>query len=80
AGADLLSGKRATSFPGWLDGAAGVDYREDPVVVDGRMVTSRGPGTAMDFTLRLVELLTGREQAREVEERLQRPEGHSVYR
>ncbi|MGD8710992.1 MAG: DJ-1/PfpI family protein, partial [Ectothiorhodospiraceae bacterium] len=29
AGAGLLAGKRATSFPGWLDEAEDVDYRED---------------------------------------------------
>jgi 4-methyl-5(b-hydroxyethyl)-thiazole monophosphate biosynthesis len=44
-----------------------------PVVSDGRLVTSRGPGTAMDFALALVELLEGRRARLEVEGRLQRP-------
>lgn len=79
AAGGLLAGRRATSFPGWLDEATDVSYREDPVVVDGRIVTSRGPGTAMDFALRLIELVCGREQAAEVEERLQRPGGQRLY-
>ncbi|HKJ94591.1 MAG TPA: DJ-1 family glyoxalase III, partial [Gammaproteobacteria bacterium] len=63
ADAGVLQGHRATSFPGWLDGVPDIDYAEDSVVVDGRVATSRGPGTAMDFGLQLVELLMGREVA-----------------
>lgn len=75
ASAGLLEGRRATSFPGWLDGraVAGLRYEEAPVVTDGKVVTSRGPGTAMDFALTLVELLAGRARRDEVEGALQRP-------
>ncbi|MBA1148951.1 DJ-1/PfpI family protein [Ectothiorhodospiraceae bacterium WFHF3C12] len=79
ANAGLLEGRRATSFPGFLDPFAGVDYSEDAVVTDGRTVTSRGPGTAMDFALRLIEILDGADKAREVEERLQRPPGQRLF-
>ncbi|KAJ2722273.1 hypothetical protein GGI07_003419 [Coemansia sp. Benny D115] len=41
-------------------------YKEDRVVVDGHLVTSRGPGTAFEFGLRLVSLLAGDDKAREV--------------
>ena len=34
-------------------------YQENAVVVDGPLITSRGPGTAMDFDLTLVEFLLG---------------------
>ncbi|MFA5081414.1 MAG: DJ-1 family glyoxalase III [Hydrogenophilaceae bacterium] len=59
AQAGLLDGKRATSYPGFVDRLPipGVRYLSDPVVVDGKVVTSRGPGTAMDFALALIELL-----------------------
>lgn len=69
AQAGLLRGKAATSYPGFLDQnpAEGMAYRTDAVVVDGRVVTSRGPGTAMDFALKLVELLAGEDKGREVE-------------
>lgn len=75
AEAGLLVGRRATAFPGSLDGVEvpGLDYREEPVVVDGRITTSRGPGTAMDFALTLVERLAGREACERVAGALQRP-------
>jgi protein deglycase len=74
ARAGLLDGKRATSYPGALDIAAvpGLDYREQAVITDDRVVTSRGPGTAMDFALELIELLAGRAQRDSVEAGLQR--------
>jgi len=75
ARAGLLDGRRATSFPGALDGAGvpGLDYREQPVVTDGRVITSRGPGTAMDCSLELIERLSGKQKRDEVEAGLQRP-------
>ncbi len=73
AGAGLLGGKRVTSFPGALEGVGGIEYAEDPVVEDGRVITSRGPGTAMDFALALIERLAGAETRAEVESRLMRP-------
>jgi 4-methyl-5(b-hydroxyethyl)-thiazole monophosphate biosynthesis len=75
AQAGLLKGKKATSYPGSLEGAPteGMQYLEAPVVVDGKLVTSRGPGTAMDFALTLIELLGGKQKRNQVEEPLQRP-------
>jgi len=75
ASAGLLANRRATSFPGVLDARAvtGLEYREEPVVQDGRIITSRGPGTAMDFALALIETLAGREKRDQVEAALQRP-------
>jgi 4-methyl-5(b-hydroxyethyl)-thiazole monophosphate biosynthesis len=64
--AGLIEGKKVTSYPSVRDQLGRVDYVEDRVAVDGRVVTSRGPGTAMEFSLRLVELLCGMEKAREV--------------
>lgn len=72
--ADLLNHRTATSFPGVLDNLPGSHrYSTQAVVVDGNIVTSRGPGTAMDFALTLVELLCGAEQRKRVESPLQRP-------
>ena len=74
AEAGILQGKCATSYPGALDSftVPGLDYREAPVVTDGTVITSRGPGTAMDFTLTLIELLVGKQKRDEVEAGLQR--------
>jgi 4-methyl-5(b-hydroxyethyl)-thiazole monophosphate biosynthesis len=72
ASAGLLEGKQATCYPGSLDGYDGVSLRPDAVVEDGKLITSRGPGTAMDFALTLVERLVGKEQRLTVEAGLQR--------
>jgi 4-methyl-5(b-hydroxyethyl)-thiazole monophosphate biosynthesis len=69
ANAGLLNGKQATSYPGVLDQMdlpqVEVDLR--PVISDGKVITSRGPGTAMDFALELIEILKGREIRDQVE-------------
>ncbi len=73
ARAGLLQGRRVTSFPGALEGYEGFEYAQEPVVQDGTVITSRGPGTAMDFALQLIEVLTDRSKRDEVEAALQRP-------
>lgn len=75
ARAGLLDNRRVTSFPGGInvDEIPGIEYVEDAVVTDGTIVTSRGPGTAMDFALQLIELLAGKAKRDEVEGPLQRP-------
>lgn len=69
ADAGLLHGKRATSFPGVLDkmNLPDVELKTDAVVQDGKVITSRGPGTAMDFALVLIEMLAGKTRRDEVE-------------
>ncbi len=69
----LLDGRQATGYPGVLDDVGGIDYRTEAVVEDGTIITSRGPGTAMDFALTLIERLTGKAKRDEVEAALQRP-------
>lgn len=72
--AGVLAGRQATSFPGCLEPLKlpGVTFVDQAVVVDGKVVTSRGPGTAMDFALTLIEELAGVETRRKVEAGLQR--------
>ncbi len=68
AHAQLLEGKSATSYPGFIDkmNLATTQVSTDNVVHDGKVVTSRGPGTAMDFALKLIELLIGKDKRDEV--------------
>ncbi len=62
----LLSKTHATCFPA-MRGKLDPGYASDEaVVVDGRCVTSQGPGTAILFALKLVELLFGVAKARDV--------------
>jgi putative intracellular protease/amidase len=45
------------------DHFSGREVSSDPVVVNGRVITSRGPGTAMLFALTLIERLQGKAAA-----------------
>jgi 4-methyl-5(b-hydroxyethyl)-thiazole monophosphate biosynthesis len=65
----ILQGRRVTGFPGTEDGLTGGRFVRNRVVVDGNLVTSRGPGTAAEFALKLIELIAGREKALEVHHR-----------
>lgn len=75
ASAGLLDGRQATSYPGVLEALQlpGTRLSEQPVVIDGKVITSRGPGTAMDFALTLIEQLEGKEAREAVEAPLMRP-------
>lgn len=63
AKAGLLENKTATSFPNVLAelNLSNTNISNDAIVHDGNIITSRGPGTAMDFALYLIELLTDKE-------------------
>ncbi len=69
--AGLLTGKKATIYPG-LDSklASAAQVSSATVVADGKIITSKGPGTAMDFALHLVERLAGKMMADQVAEGL----------
>lgn len=75
ANAGILDGKRATSYPGFVDkmDLPTTNYTGVPVERDGKVITSRGAGTALDFALELAEALVGRDKRDEVEASLQRP-------
>lgn len=58
----ILSGKKMTAFPGYeKDLNPDVTHVDKCVVVDGPIITSKGPGTAFEFSLRIAEILVGRE-------------------
>ncbi|CAH8842253.1 unnamed protein product [Trichobilharzia szidati] len=59
----IYKGKKLTSYPGFKEKLPSYTYSEDKVVVDGKLVTSRGPGTAFAFAMKLVELLCGETKA-----------------
>ncbi len=62
----LLEGKKATCYPGFEKFLDKASIQNTEVVVDGRTVTSRGAGTAMEFGLALVEQLSGRAKMEDV--------------
>lgn len=60
---------KVTSHPSVKDEivAKGWEYEEERVVVDKKVITSRGPGTALLWALTIVELICGKEKRMEVE-------------
>lgn len=69
ANAGLLDGKKATAYPSFIDGGKypEVNHTGAAVECDGKVLTSRGPGTAMDFALAIIGALCGQGKRDEVE-------------
>jgi DJ-1 family protein len=57
----LLKGKRATVYPGFEQELKGATVTKEAVVIDGNIITARGPGLATEFALTLLERLAGKE-------------------
>lgn len=64
----LLSDKTATCYPGFEEKLLGCNTVAEPVCQDGWIITGRGPGAAMDFALKLVEVLCGKDTACKIAE------------
>jgi 4-methyl-5(b-hydroxyethyl)-thiazole monophosphate biosynthesis len=62
----VLKGKTATCYPVPKFQDQLEKGSNDAVVVDGHIVTSKGPGTALSFSLKLVELLRGKDIAQKI--------------
>lgn len=56
-----LQGKKAICYPGFEGELKGAVVTDEKVVTDGKIITSKGPGTAMDFALTLLEVIKGSE-------------------
>lgn len=67
----LLDGKMATCYPGCEAQLTGADFSSAAsVIVDGKIITSRGPGTSFEFSLKIVEMLRGKEVANQLKEQM----------
>ena len=74
AQAGLLENKTATGYPGVLEALElkKTSVKNTALEIDEKVITSRGPGTAMDFALKLIELLEGKDRREVVEKGLVR--------
>ena len=70
----LLTGRKATCYPGWEDKLTGAEYTGAGVTTDGNFTTGRGLGCAVDLGLELVSLLISPEKAQAVKESIQHPD------
>ena len=68
----LLEGKSATAYPGFREDLkkVGATPSDEVVVIDGNIITSQGPGSAMQFALAVVTRLCGEELSHEVADAL----------
>ncbi|MGE5677870.1 MAG: DJ-1 family glyoxalase III [Pseudomonadota bacterium] len=62
----LLNGKLAVCYPGFEDELKGATIGKGIVVQDENYITSKGPGTAIYFALKLAGILAGEERAEEL--------------
>jgi len=64
--AGVLEEKNFTCYPAVRERISQGNWKDENVVIDGSLITSQGPGTAMEFALTLVEVLEGDEAREEV--------------
>ena len=62
----ILRGRRATCYPGCEDGLVGANLSKENVVRDDNIITSRGMGTAIDFSLAIVDYLIDQKTAEDL--------------
>lgn len=62
----ILNGKQGTCYPGHEAELTGCMTRQEPVVVDGNIITSRGMGTAILFSAELISVLKDRAAAEDL--------------
>ena len=62
----FLESKKGTCYPGFEKYLHGAAVSEERVVLDGNVITSRGPGTALEFSLELLRILKGNDVCGEV--------------
>jgi len=66
----ILTGKKFTCYPGEEANVTGAEWKQDRVVVDGALITSRGAGTAGEFACAITALLVNKAEAEKLAERL----------
>ena len=73
----ILAGKKFTCFPGEetkvLDPAStspGAQWKQDRIVIDGNIITSRGAGTAGEFSCAIISILVNEGEAKKLAERI----------
>jgi len=60
AAAGVIDGMTVTSFPAYSDKFSKSIYSNERVVVDKNVITSQGPGTAAEFSIKVIEYLAGK--------------------
>ena len=67
----LLNGQTAICYPGYESSLEGAVISKDPVCVSGKYITGKGAGVAVDFALKIVEVLGGKEKSQKIRKEIQ---------
>ena len=70
---NLLDGKKATCFPGFEKDLYGAEVTGEPAVCDGKFITGKGAGAAVEFGLLIAEKLCGQEVSVKTRKSMQCP-------
>jgi len=68
--AKVIDGKKITSYPGFDKDLPNSIYKVEDVVVDGNIITARGPAKAVDFAIAIVKYLRGEKQVEELKDNI----------
>lgn len=67
----LLKGREAICFPGFEDALSGAKISDKNVVCDGKLITAKGAGVAVEFGLEIVENLADKELSQQIRSSIQ---------
>ncbi|MBB2181606.1 DJ-1/PfpI family protein [Lachnospiraceae bacterium MD1] len=69
----LLEGKNAVCYPGHENNMGGAQIVNEAVVTDGNIITAKGMGAAIDFSLAIIKFFSGADKAKEIAAAIQYP-------
>ncbi|MEG0918604.1 MAG: DJ-1/PfpI family protein [Anaerovoracaceae bacterium] len=62
----IINGKTVTIYPGLDEKLTGAHYEDSVAIRDGNIITSRGPATAVDFALKIIEAIKDNKASEEI--------------
>lgn len=67
----LLKGREAICFPGFEEALSGAVISKNAVVRDGKFITAKGAGVAIEFGLEIIKTLVSDEKAQQIKDTIQ---------
>lgn len=67
----ILNNKTATCYPECEESfSSDINFSNEKIILDGHILTSQGPGTAFQFSFKIVSLLVGEETTNKLKEKM----------
>lgn len=67
---NILRGRRVSCYPGFEEQLTGAETTFDAVSFDSNIITSRGPGTAILFALKIIDVLAGHQVSEKIKDEI----------